>query len=100
MIDLAGIWFEGPFSSTDQIRNQSGVYVVASAPHGLGLRTWLDVGESGELRDRLDNHDRRGCWFNNSPQGWVYFIHYCNEAERMRVEQELRRRLNPTCGER
>lgn len=100
MIDIAGVFFEGPFTSTDQIRDESGIYVVASPPATSGIRVWLDVGESANLKTRLDSHDRQDCWRRNSPSGWVFFISYCNEAERMRVEAVARKFLRPVCGDR
>jgi len=99
VIQIAGVWFEGPFVSTAQIRNVSGVYVVASNDRQpSGQHYWLDVGQSDELKDRLDAHDRAECWQRNSMRGWVYYVSYCIEPMRTRLEQAARAALNPACG--
>lgn len=68
--------------------------------------TVLDVGQSGELRQRIDAHDRMQCWEEKcaSKNIWVC-IHrmlssqYTKE-ERLKLENYLRQNLNPLCGSR
>lgn len=64
----------------------------------------LDVGQSGELGDRIDSHDRKECWKRHCSMGniWVC-VHkmpsdmYSRE-DRLNREKELRDKLNPKCG--
>ena len=56
MKTIQGYQFEGPFTTTSTIKKSSGVYVI------LCDETTIDVGESDDLKYRLDNHDREDCW--------------------------------------
>lgn len=88
--------FEGFYTSTGPVKKLSGVYVIADCrAQGDYL---LDVGESGNLRNRLDGHDRKDCWKSNCIGTAKAAILYTNEANRKRVADEIRDRLNPTCG--
>ena len=66
-IKVSGLNFHGPFSSAQPLLNQSGVYVILTRGALPGSQ-WqvLDVGESGTLRSRIENHDRRSQWTAHS----------------------------------
>lgn len=92
--------FEGPFHDTSSLKNQSGVYVIldkrSDDKHYL-----LDVGESGDVGDRVENHDRKDCWIKNQKGTLYCAAYYVNEASRHRIEQDIRqRRPAIPCGER
>lgn len=91
--------FEGPFRDPATLRDQSGVYAVLG---GNGENSWkiVDIGESEQIRSRVSNHDRADCWNRNRGNGLAYAAYYCNERERMRIEQELRAQYKPPCGDR
>ena len=90
--------FEGPYTSPSSLRNISGVYAILGAKNG---KTYVaDIGESQEVRDRVENHDRQPCWVRQGYSKIEYAAYYCNESERMRVEKELRTEFNPPCGKR
>lgn len=91
--------FEGPFRDPASLRDQSGVYAVLG---GNGVNSWrvVDIGESAQVRTRVTNHDRADCWSRNRGGGLAYAAYYCNERDRMRIEQELRAKINPPCGDR
>jgi hypothetical protein len=92
--------FTGPFSSTASVRNQSGTYVVLTRKPGTPDFSVVDVGESGDLRSRLENHDRDDCWRRNNAGELKVAVLYCDQQSRMAVEAHLRRRFNPRCGDR
>jgi hypothetical protein len=60
--------FDGPFTSADQLDSRSGVYLVSTVTEG-STRKILDVGESGDVQDRVTNHDRKPCWTSNQQSG-------------------------------
>jgi hypothetical protein len=98
-IQIGNYNFEGPFRDSASLREQSGVYAVLG---GNGTNSWkvVDVGESEQIRTRVSNHDRANCWGRNRGDGLAYAAYYCTERDRMRIEQELRTKYNPPCGDR
>jgi hypothetical protein len=81
------------------------VYVVLCVATD-GSWTVLDVGQSGEVGSRIDEHERRQCWERNCPNGKIWVCVYrmptatYTQADRLRVEAELRQKYNPPCGKR
>jgi len=85
--------------------NIAAIYVIICVAKDSSW-TVLDVGQSGELGDRIDNHDRRQCWLNNCPNKNVWVCIYpmpskdYSKQDRLDLERELRDELNPPCGKR
>jgi hypothetical protein len=81
------------------------VYVVLCVASD-GSWTVLDVGQSGRVGSRIDEHERRNCWQKNCPSGNIWVCVYrmptdrYSESDRLAVENEIRRRYNPPCGTR
>lgn len=101
-IKIGDYMFEGPHKTTQNIENRSGVYAIL-CPLPNGKYEVIDIGEAKEVKDRLDDHDRKGCWNRQCPNGYMYAIHYTPHAQktgRMEVEQKLRKLYDPPCGER
>ncbi len=91
--------FEGPFPSTDDLKNQSGVYVILDK-WSDGTNHILDVGESETVKERVDTHDRKDCWKENQQGTLTVAALYTGEASRMKIEREIRQKYNVPCGER
>lgn len=98
-IKLKSYPFDGPYNQTDSLLARSGVYTILGKRNGDQNYTVLDIGESGSIRERVENHDRAPSWASH---GMPLFCaaYYCNETDRMAIEQELRVTFNPPCGER
>jgi hypothetical protein len=70
--------------------------------------TWtvLDVGQSGQVGNRIDDHDRKGCWERNCPNRNIWVCVYCmpssqyTKQQREQLESALRTQLSPKCGKR
>lgn len=81
------------------------VYVILCVA-ATGSWTVLDLGQTGRLGSRIDEHEREECWHRNCPSGNIWVCVYrmpsdrYSEADRVRVETELREKYNPPCGER
>jgi hypothetical protein len=89
--------FNGPFTSTVHLSDESGVYAVSTLLRD-GTHYILDIGESHEVRTRLENHDRASQWQANILNGLFYSTFYCSEQDRMMLEGHLRDFFNPPCG--
>ena len=98
-VEIAGYTFNGPYTSTDSIGDKSGVYVVASETEDEYYL--IDVGESAEVKSRLDTHERKDCWKEECKGTLTYFIKYTpnlQQAGRMEIEQKIRDKFDPPCG--
>lgn len=93
--------FDGPYKLETQadsmLKDLSGVYLVSKKTSDGNYA--VDIGESHEIRTRILSHDRKPCWKGQATELFVS-AYYCNEAERMRIEKELRDAFTPPCGER
>jgi len=100
-ITLAGYEFNGPYSSAGTLKDQSGVYAILAATTSNRYKV-LDVGESHEVKTRVENHDRKDCWNRNSnPGGLSYAVRYTpglQQAGRREIEKAVREKYTPPCG--
>ena len=96
-IRISGYDFEGPYASSDTLENRSGVYVVG---YSIDAGRWriIDVGESANIRTRIENHDRKDCWRRHASNGYQFGVYYTPEARRMQIEKRIRAECNPPCG--
>jgi hypothetical protein len=95
-----GHTFEGAWTDPNQLESRSGVYVIWCETGD----NWevVDVGESHDVKNRVLNHDRKDCWERNCSGAIYYSGTYTpnmEQAERRRIEQAIRARANPPCGE-
>lgn len=96
MINIFGKTFYGPYHSELFIEEKSGVYLIVS-PDG----TIIDVGEAGNLQNRLKTHDRKDQWERRLGHTlWRYWVSYMPEKERMETEKILRDYYPNLCGKR
>ena len=101
-IKVLDIDFSGPFLNTGPLLNNSGIYVILTR-NPLYNSQWsvIDVGESGTLRSRIENHDSAPEWNQHSmgqlgvatfyTNGWQY-------SDRLKLEQLIRQQYQPPCG--
>ena len=90
--------FEGPYTSPSQLSNRGGVYGVLS--NQAGNYSLIDVGKSDTVRARIEQHDRKTCWQRHNRGQLEYCAYYTTQSRRDLIEREIRRNLNPPCGER
>ena len=98
-INIPNYTFNGPFSSENGLKNQSGVYLILGK-HGSGRWQVVDVGEGKDVKTRVSNHDRGNCWKQQGYPKLTIAALYTNEARRMEIASQLRRHFKPPCGER
>jgi len=81
------------------------VYVILCVSSD-GSSTVLDVGQSGELGDRINTHDRETCWKEKCPNNNVWVCVYPmpssqhSRQDREQLEAYLRDKYDPPCGKR
>ncbi|SFR14207.1 hypothetical protein [Desulfoscipio geothermicus] len=102
-IKVGGYTFEGPYSSTNSLEDRSGVYAILCTTGDANTYSLIDVGESSEVKTRVENHDRAGCWSENclnTLRCAVYYTPHKQQAGRKEIEQEIRDKYSIPCGER
>jgi hypothetical protein len=76
------------------------VYVILC--HRDAKNFVIDVGESAQVKTRVDNHDRKDCWQLNCQGNLLVAVYYTPNLQssgRIAIEQEIRRQYNPPCGD-
>ena len=58
--EISGLMFDGPFEFYSDLRNLAGVYAIVA--DGLTGQRVVDVGESDNVRVRINAHEREDCW--------------------------------------
>lgn len=99
---ISGYDFEGPYTDTAKLKNVAGVYVVLCKQANSRWHV-IDVGESGDVKDRIDNHDRKDCWKRNCQGTIGVAVLYTSgwTADQRRVlERKIRDEFSPPCGKR
>ncbi len=92
--------FEGPYSSTDKLEDNSGVYAIHCNKDSKYYL--IDIGESATVKTRVVNHDRNDCWTKNCGGTLTVSVLYTpnlQQTGRREIEQELREKYKPKCGE-
>ncbi|MHA2250466.1 MAG: hypothetical protein ACXAD7_08890 [Candidatus Kariarchaeaceae archaeon] len=97
-INIDGIIFDGPYPATSSLRDYLGVYIIWKRKNNTDNYSYLYVGQSGKVRTRVDNHDKKDCWsgYTNQPYYSVYYTNNKNEVER--IEKMIISRKNPPCN--
>lgn len=100
-VKLKNYLFEGPFFSINRIEDRSGIYAILSFDNEKIYV--IDIGESSEVKTRLENHDRKDCWEKNCRGTFTISVYYTpnlQQSGRKLIEQELRDWYDPVCGDR
>lgn len=98
-IKIGDYQFEGPYTHTDHLHDRSGVYAILDVQPNQTFV--VDIGESAQVKTRIQHHDRAACWQRNrrgSLQVAVLYTPQQQQHGRMLIEQRLRNQFNPSCG--
>lgn len=101
-IQICGYTFEGPYMSTADLQNQPGVYVILDKHTDDGWYV-IDVGESNEIKNRVESHDRANCWQRNRKGVLGVAVKYTlgwTSQQRRNLESQIREAYSPVCGDR
>lgn len=109
-ISIGSYEFDGPYYVFQFFEDRSGVYAVLdknikTGKDGKDIEEYgiIDIGESYQVKSRLETHDRAPCWEKNKTGTLCYAVYYTpgkQQSGRQEIEQELRMRYNPPCGDR
>ena len=97
-----GYEFDGRYLKPDYLQDAAGVYVVWC--ENMDDLFVLDVGQSGNVKERLQSHERLDCWFCHCLDGQVCYsatyTYNLPEGNRIQIEQLIRQLTKPLCSER
>lgn len=100
-IAICNYTFDGPFQNTDPLKDNGGIYVILDKQSD-GWHV-IDVGESGQIKSRIDCHDRSEGWKRYSTGNLGVAVLYTpgwSKEQRCSLESKIRQQYNPPCGER
>ena len=97
-IQVGSYHAEGPFGNVNGLKARSGVYVILGRPGVSASWIVVDVGESGNVQERVENHDRAPCWRGQGHAELAVAAIYADERNRILIERQLRVQFNPPCG--
>ena len=87
------------YSFVDSIQHESGVYIVITFTDFEETDyKLLYVGQAQDVRYRLMHHEQEASWRQHKHQGIVCLAYYCNEADRVRIEQAIINQYQPACN--
>lgn len=87
-----GYYFTGPYPLNGGFNAVAGIYIITT-PEG----TIIDVGETGNLDDRISSHERKPCWMRNNGSS-LWFHGETNMPARLIKEKFLRGNRVLACG--
>ncbi|MDH4228075.1 MAG: hypothetical protein OEV59_10085 [Deltaproteobacteria bacterium] len=93
--------FDGNVPDIRYIENRAGVYAILTETQSKLYV--VDIGETATLQERLAHHDRNACWHEHNQGRLVFAVYYTpnmQQSGRMEIEQELRAKYSPSCGQR
>lgn len=96
-IQIQGYSFTGPYYHTRRFQNDFGcVYVLIN-----NLNQIVDVGETDNINSRIINHERKTCWYQHGCGDSGLYVYITQDANfRLLLEQLIRTKYSPLCGER
>jgi hypothetical protein len=97
-IQIGNYHAEGPFGNAASLAARSGVYVILGRSGYGAPWTVVDVGESGNVCERVGCHDRSPDWGRQGHGELAVAVIYCDERARRVIERELRQQFSPACG--
>lgn len=83
--------------------NIAAIYIVICVAQDKSW-TIVDIGQSGKVGNRIDNHDRQDCWKRKCPSGNTWVCVYptptarYSEQDRLNLEHQLRSQHSNLCG--
>jgi hypothetical protein len=98
-IEIGDYSFEGCFSSPKHLDDKPGLYAIFCINYGKNLL--IDIGESKNIKTRIEDHERSSCWRRNCASALGYAALYTPKLKgkgRQKIEQEIRDEHNPICG--
>lgn len=97
-IQIGNYHAEGPFGNVEGLLARSGVYVILGRSAQTSPWNVVDIGEAGDIQNRVKCHDRAPDWVRQGHGQLAVAAIYVDERNRMLIERQLRTQFNPPCG--
>jgi len=93
-----GYQFDGAYNFSSMLSAKAGVYIIwCKKENGWKI---LDVGESINVTESIENHEKKELWKQNCRGTILYSASYIsNENERRKLEAKIRTTEILICGE-
>ena len=91
--------FEGPYFSTEKLREQPGVYAILCPEEGKF--SVIDVSEASDVKSGVESSGRADCWQKNSSGTFMVAAYYpasLQKDARLEIERAIREQI-PEVGE-
>lgn len=104
-LTIGGTTFVCVTLSEADFSDVAAVYVILCVAQDASW-TILDVGQSGQVESRIDDHDRKASWARNCANNNIWVCLYrmpssqYTRQDREKLEAELRTQYRPPCGKR
>lgn len=90
--------FTGPHPNAKSLPAKSGVYVITRQLTN-GSYKIIDVGESRNISERIQSHDRMNQWNMASNSSFNVWTCLADQNQRMIIERDIRIAYEPICGQ-
>jgi hypothetical protein len=94
-IKIGNYTFNGPYTSTANLEDRSGVYAILCQKEGKNYV--VDVGESATVKSRVDSHDREDCWKRNCNGTLAMAVYYTPNLQQPGSNNDPRLMLGTIC---
>lgn len=94
-MNIEGYNFLGPYIfGSINFKSLPVVYVITDENNNP-----IDVGEIGDLKQRMFSHEREFCWRRNvKGKIWLYVLQENSENNRLAIEKIIRDKYSFVCG--
>ncbi len=96
-MNIGNYVFKGPYNASQGFNSDFGViYAIIDDESNL-----IDVGQTGNINERIPNHDRKHLWPLHSKGNFhLYILIENSEQQRLIIESYIRSVFNPPVGDR
>jgi hypothetical protein len=98
-IEVGNYSFEGYYSSPTYLEDEPGLYAIFCRKYEKDVL--VDIGESKNVKLRVQDNERSSCWIRNCPSSLGYAVLYTpdlDEKGRIKIVDEIKDQYNPVCG--
>jgi len=99
-IEIGGHTFSGWWIYIKTLSKMAGLYAIGCEKNKKVKL--IDVGESGNIQERVETHDRKDCWEDECKDGKIRYAQLVTpgktKSEREEIEKEIRDKEDPPCG--
>lgn len=99
-VTIGGYTFQGWYYNISTLDTVSGIYAIG-CEKDKKVKV-IDVGEAGNIQDRVEKHDRKDCWKRECKNGTIKYAQLKtpgkSKSEREEIEKDIRNKEDPPCG--